>query len=264
MLVTAMSLLLCAAPTSVAVAGLNGVKLAPGEAELYGELLAQKLSERGFKVLTARDVSSLLGLERQRQLLGCNDDRSCLSEMVGALGVDLLVLGDLGQLDGEYTVTLKALSSRDGNAVAIFNTHVASAKQLPDELERASRVIAHQAAVAMQRPELEPSSLTSREGTVRKWALLPGILGLALLGAGAALELQARVLYDRTALGIDLDESYRTGRTLEPLGYVSIAVGGAALVTAILMYALGAESTVAPMAMLSPHGASFGLTGVLP
>ncbi|MBL8920178.1 MAG: PEGA domain-containing protein [Myxococcaceae bacterium] len=50
-----------------------------------------------FQVTTSDQVRSLLSLERQRQLLGCNDD-SCTSNIAGQLGVDFLVNGRLTRL----------------------------------------------------------------------------------------------------------------------------------------------------------------------
>src|SRR4051812_36888184 len=91
-----------AAPTpktiSLALPRLNGVNLAAGEAELQAQRLAEKFSGYGIKVLTSHDVEAVLGMERQKQLMGCADDSSCLTEIVGALGVDGILLADLGRI----------------------------------------------------------------------------------------------------------------------------------------------------------------------
>lgn len=58
------------------------------------EVLATHLREHGLKVMTGRDIGAVLGLERQKQLLGCMDDStSCSAELAGALGVGALVVG---------------------------------------------------------------------------------------------------------------------------------------------------------------------------
>src|SRR5688572_12170524 len=98
-----------AAPVSLALPGLNAVNLAQGEGELYSELLAQKLAALGLKVISARDIGAVLGLERQRELLGCKDG-ICTAELAGALGVEGIVVGDVGKLGGSYQVNLKVLS----------------------------------------------------------------------------------------------------------------------------------------------------------
>src|SRR5947207_17625 len=61
------------------------------EPELGGaitEAVTTEVSARGFfNVLSSKDVETLLGVERQKQMLGCADDASsCLSELAGALG----------------------------------------------------------------------------------------------------------------------------------------------------------------------------------
>ncbi|MBX5481861.1 MAG: PEGA domain-containing protein [Myxococcaceae bacterium] len=63
---------------------------------------AHELQSLGaFEVMTSDAVSSVLSLERQKQLLGCADDQSdCLVELAGALGVDHLVSGVLTRVDG--------------------------------------------------------------------------------------------------------------------------------------------------------------------
>ena len=265
-----LAVVVAASPVSIAIGGLNGVKLAPGEADLYAELLAQKLTQRNFKVLTARDVSSMLGLERQKQLLGCQEGQSCITEMVGALGVDALVLGDVGELGGEYVINLKALSAKNGTTLALYNNRVPSAKDMSAELDRASRALARQLSTALQHPELDPGpdvvATVSSGGSVRRWSLAPAIVGVVLLAGGIVCEVQAHSLYTQTFTGstvTQVNDSYNTGRTLEPLGYAGIAIGSAAIVAAIIMFATGGVE-VQPTLTLSPSSVGFGFAGVLP
>lgn len=57
------SMMLAAAP-SLAMPGLNAVNVSRNEAELYGDLLAQRLRSGGTTVLGARDLGVVLGVER--------------------------------------------------------------------------------------------------------------------------------------------------------------------------------------------------------
>jgi hypothetical protein len=60
--------------------------------------VATEIDRTGLFVVTTSDqVRALLSLERQRQLLGCNDD-SCSSNIAGQLGVDFMVNGRLTRL----------------------------------------------------------------------------------------------------------------------------------------------------------------------
>jgi len=87
-------------------------------AQLLGEALAGELRRRpGVSVLTMNDVSALLGVERSRQMMGCNDS-SCLAEIGGALGADRVVHGNLGKVGGSLVVNLSALDPRKATAPA--------------------------------------------------------------------------------------------------------------------------------------------------
>jgi hypothetical protein len=58
------------------------------------ERLAETLRQHGHQVVTQRDMAVVLGMERQRQLMGCREgSESCLAELAGALGVDGVVQG---------------------------------------------------------------------------------------------------------------------------------------------------------------------------
>lgn len=94
--------------------------LAPGagvDATLTGpltEAIASELGARGyFQVLTQKELTTLLGLERQKQLLGCSDDASaCLAELSGAVGARFVMNGTLARLGEAYQLTLSTLDSQ--------------------------------------------------------------------------------------------------------------------------------------------------------
>ena len=56
---------LSAEPTRVAVAQLQGVNVSSETLSFYAEHLASSLRAPGLNVITAREISTLLGLERQ-------------------------------------------------------------------------------------------------------------------------------------------------------------------------------------------------------
>jgi len=64
-------------------------------------------------VISRSDVAALLGLERRRQLLGCDPSQSsCLAEIGGALGVDRLVTGSVGRVGSSIVLRLDLLDVR--------------------------------------------------------------------------------------------------------------------------------------------------------
>ena len=52
----------------------------------------------------------MLNLEGQKQVLGCDSDTSCLAEIGGALGVDKLVVGQVGKLADNFIISLRLIS----------------------------------------------------------------------------------------------------------------------------------------------------------
>ena len=64
-----------------------------------------------FEVMSADDISALLGLEKIKDALGC-DNVSCAAEIGGALGTDLMVSGNVSKLGGQLKLTLALFDSR--------------------------------------------------------------------------------------------------------------------------------------------------------
>src|ERR1035437_4610302 len=63
------------------------------------DAVATEVAARGFfEVVSAKDMQTLQGIERQRQLVGCADESRCLMELAGALGARFVISGQLGRL----------------------------------------------------------------------------------------------------------------------------------------------------------------------
>ncbi len=271
-LATALMTVLGAAPASLALPGLNGVHIDKAEANLYGELLTLELNRLGFKVMTERDVSTLLGVERQKELMGCSDN-SCITEMIGALGVDGLVMGDVALLTDKYTISVKVLATKTGATLALFTGNAPSAKAVQAQLALAARAIGRQLAVAWQRPELAPppevqTTVSSSGPTARTFSLIPLVLGAVGLVTGIVLELLANGAYTTLQSATTVQSAtsaYNQGKSFEPVGYVCIGVGAALLIAGGAMALFGGgASTTQPAVAITPYGATFGLSGALP
>lgn len=91
--------------------------VAQGTADLFTDALVGELRRRGLEVLTDGDIAAVLGVERNRQMLGCSD-ATCLAEIGGALGVDRIVHGSVGRIGGSLVVNLSSVDSKRGIAVA--------------------------------------------------------------------------------------------------------------------------------------------------
>lgn len=85
---------------------------------LAQSITAQVASRGLFDVLGASEVQTLLSVERQKQLLGCNEDATeCFTELAGALGARFVLSGTLAKLGDSYQLTLQMLDSQKGQSV---------------------------------------------------------------------------------------------------------------------------------------------------
>jgi hypothetical protein len=98
--------------------------------ELAGALtdaIATEISARGyFETLSARDVETIVGAARQRQLMGCSEEgTSCLAELVGAVGARFMLTGTVAKLGAAYQLTIQTMDTTKaqplGRATRIAN-----------------------------------------------------------------------------------------------------------------------------------------------
>src|SRR6185503_17571286 len=87
------------ASLKLAMPGLRMVDVDANRGSFYSEHLALQMKRAGIDVLTEREIGAVLGLERQKQLLGCSDEATaCMVEMASAMGTDGVVLGDVARV----------------------------------------------------------------------------------------------------------------------------------------------------------------------
>ncbi len=94
---------------------------------VFSELVANEVRERGYKVISSQDIEKMVGLEEDRQSLGCTSS-GCLAEIGGALGVDEILSGQVANLGSYLIITLKRISQRRGEVI----------KQVTRKFQRAS------------------------------------------------------------------------------------------------------------------------------
>jgi hypothetical protein len=75
--------------------------------------VASEVSARGyFEVLSTRDIGAMLGLERQKELMGCSEDSgTCNAELAGALGTRLVLTGSISRFGDAYQLTLQLVDN---------------------------------------------------------------------------------------------------------------------------------------------------------
>jgi len=111
-----------AAPKSIKVAvidvGANGENKSDVEAAktLTDVLVFEVGKVPGVNVVADAEIKSILGVEQRKQMLGCDEDASCMAELAGALGVDKVVSGSLGRIDSTQVLTLRLIDVKTARA----------------------------------------------------------------------------------------------------------------------------------------------------
>jgi TolB-like protein len=86
---------------------------------LTEQILTELSATNRLEVMGRSDMAAILGLERQKQLLGCSDDSStCLAEIGGALGAPYLVSGMVAQVGTKIRLDLKLIQTNESKVLA--------------------------------------------------------------------------------------------------------------------------------------------------
>lgn len=108
-----------AAKQKIAVLDVRAVQgVSPGTATILTAIVVDDAARAGFEVISQADVSAMIGFEKQKQMLGCSDDSSCLAEIGGALGVDFVLSGQVGQIGTRYHLSFQLLDARKAKVVS--------------------------------------------------------------------------------------------------------------------------------------------------
>jgi TolB-like protein len=240
----------------------GGVDASIGRA--LSEAIAAEVSSKDyFRVMTSKDIQTLLGQERQRQLLGCSEEGgTCLAELAGALGARFVLSGQVAKLGSAYQLTLQTIDSKKvqpiGRSVRIARDLEALRAQLPWAVAEATATP----------PPPAPSH----------W------LAYSAIGAGAALAVGGGVigftgLNEETAVTKELSLGSSQRSVLKPVSYyqdaanrvrveksvaVAALVVGAALVGAGIYLNPSDGSSTHIAVSLAPGAASVALAGSFP
>lgn len=153
-----MVLSLLAAPDPeyrVAVLPFNGVNITEQEVAFHSEHFAQQMAlTGGLKVTSAQQIQALIGLERQKELVGCADDASqCMAELANALGSEVVVAGSIGKFGHTFQINLKALSAVSAEVLVLASGSASSEHGVLSELTRLARRMASDLRVAFRKQQ---------------------------------------------------------------------------------------------------------------
>jgi hypothetical protein len=242
-------LVVSAAPLKLAMVDFRQVGLSADKATYYSELLALRLAEdEGLSIVTPKDVSALLGMERQKELLGCSDaSTQCVAELAGALGTEGIVTGQLAKVGDKFQLSVKIIAA-DGRGT--LYQHASQLLTSEEDLVAEVQAIAKEAPDKLRR-KLRPGAAVVPEvaapaGPSRPLLhLTPAAVGVVLAGVGAGLAFSSKGIYDDLsdqstwATRTDFKSQLSTGKNQQTAAEVMIAAGSAALIAGVLWYLLG-------------------------
>ncbi len=98
-------------PLAIGVMDFSGKGGVPQEkVDALADMLSEEITHLGeVRVIGKLDIQSMLSLEKQKRLMGC-DDRSCMSEIGGNLGIRWMVSGNLSRFGETYVLNLKLVN----------------------------------------------------------------------------------------------------------------------------------------------------------
>ncbi|MFO0600884.1 MAG: hypothetical protein U0228_36575 [Myxococcaceae bacterium] len=220
-----------------------------------------EIARRGFfQPTSSEEVRVLLGLERQKQLMGCSEN-SCMAELAGALGAPFVLSGSVGKV-GE-TLQLSLQLSDTARAVAVARV-VRRARAVDDLLEAIPFAIAEVTGTPLpQTPSKAlPATVLGVGGAVAAAGLVVGYLALnqeatlqtelGLADQGTA-NVRALAAYEQSAAQISAQKTVA----------LALLVGGAAVaVTGAVLLALPAPGGA--RVALVPTGTGVAIGGTFP
>jgi hypothetical protein len=108
------------AKLSIAVLDMSAkVGIDKGRAEVFAELVQEFLrNELKLKVIGRSDIEAMLGLEKMKDMIACQENSFCMAEIGGALGVDELLVGSLAKMGSYLVVSLKRVSPQKAKVIA--------------------------------------------------------------------------------------------------------------------------------------------------
>jgi MYXO-CTERM domain-containing protein len=183
------------------------------DAAAFSEMLVASIDGADkFRVIGSKELVTLIGLERQRQLLGCSEDTSCMAEIASALGSEFICSASVGKVGTTYLVTMRLIVGSTSRTVARSTMEVndpnlllkAIWKTSQDLLDRYGATLPPaEAAVWAARPKQTPPAKVADDAVPNFFGVQAGVVGgyQALSEAGK-----------RTSIGAEVDLTFQRGR----------------------------------------------------
>lgn len=227
----ALLMIASAAPVKVVAPAWQFTGLERAQGEVFeGRFLTLLGQKNGIEVITSRDMEAVLGLERQRSLLGCTTDSSaCMAELSSALGADVVLTGSLAKTEKSFVVTLRGVNASNGKAITTATERLHGEDALFVWLEREANSFADRVRGSFE-ALVEARAVHSRYATW-PWFVIGG--GLVAFASGATLFGLSRVDLDAIRMNPPPagDQLITGGQFKQDFG-VGLAIGGLVAIAA--------------------------------
>jgi hypothetical protein len=232
-----------AAPLKLAALEPSFAGLDEKSGRVYYDYFTQQLAgHEGLSVVRESDIGSVLGLERQKALAGC-EDTSCTAELAGALGVDALLRSSIARAGGGFVVGINVIGAKDARPLATYSARPKDEAALLDFLATTADALAAKlgipAAVAFEAP-----SAPRGTGWVAGAAVSAALLAAGGAFVGIASGEAGRVSTLDTQSYADVAAARVAGEQHQALGLALLAAGGLGAVSTVVLFALPASSSV--------------------
>jgi hypothetical protein len=242
----ALALALAAQPVRLAVTNFAHVGVPAETAGFYSEHFANRLlADKRLRVTTPSDMATVIGVQRQKELLGCADNQSaCMAELAGALGVDGIVTGQLARVGHGYQLNVKVLAADGSHALFVYSSELIGSEE--DLLAEVNRVaVAAAAALTGDSPQepAKPAVTSTRADGISVWLkLLPLWAGVGIAAAGFGFAIDAMLKFNRLnepskATGFTWEEGMQLrddGKRSQGLAIGLLSAGGACMVASVV------------------------------
>lgn len=218
----------------------------------YSQSMATALRQQGMEVITSQEIATLLGLERQKTLVGCNaEGASCMAELANALGADAILMVNLARFDdGSFRGVASLISSQSGKTLSMAKLDSSNEKRLLAAIDAAAPMLATPWGV---------KSAASRPDALKYW-WVPGALGVAVSGAAVGCIVGSRLDAEEIKKPETPFSVAQRGQALQTAGFVGVGVGAGLLATGIIM-AVWPEAPVQSAVTVSAGGAGVSVGG---
>lgn len=194
-------------------------------------------------VVSGEDLSRMLELEADKQTAGCTDN-SCLAEIAGAMGAELVLFGEVGALGELKVLNLSLFDQAELRAIGRTTVQESQLERLPDKLRPALKELLAQSkrasalgTAAPAEPSTLPLVLLGAGGGVAGLGLVLGGGATALTFLGyqrIADEIRALEEQGPTSIGQAQDKQEELDQQRRPVLVTGIATGAVVLVGAAL------------------------------